>query len=168
MKQKSLPFKKGLPVIWLTEDYGRISLMEGEVTVVTTKDGETVVYVRAPDQWGGYWKRSFSPVAGMFQADPYPIWKLMPLNGQNVKKLKKRAEKATKLFREYEESYRKISTEVEQEARSWQSTEIARRVSALPNGPKFLKNVVARLGFKRPKDGVKVRTKKGGEVPTVK
>jgi len=155
-----------MPVIWLHEDYGRLSLREAEVTVVTTKDGETIVHARAPDRFGGFTKRSFSPVAGMFQENPYPIWKLMPLNGRNPKNLKKRAEKATNLFRAYEDCYRQISAEVEQEANSWRYAETARRAAELPNGPKFLKNVVARLGFKRPSNGVKVKV--NGKISLVK
>ncbi len=167
-KSKPLPFKKGMEVIWLTDDYGRIRLQAGEVTVVTTRDNETVVHVRAPDRWGGYWKRSFSPVAGMFQENPYPIWKLQPLNGHNVKNMTKRAEHATKLFEINRKAYTDIQRQVEYEANTWKYAEIERRAALLPNGQSFLQNVIARLGFKRPANGVKVRTQKGGEVTTVK
>lgn len=164
--KKSLPFKKGMPVVWLSSQYNDIRLQFGEVSVVTTHNGQTVVHVRAPDNWGGYWKRSFSPVTGMFQENPYPIWQLQPLDGHNAKKLTRRAEKATKLFRAYEERYKEITVDVETEARNWKYEEITRRTADLPNGPTFLKNVVARLGFKRPKDGVRVKV--NGKTTVVK
>jgi len=164
-KPKPLPFKKGMRVVYLSNEYGRIAISEAEVSMVTTKDGQTVVYTRTPDRWGGYYKRSFSPVAGMFQENPYPLWKLIPLNGKNMKNLTKRAEKATKLFREYEERYREITVQVESEAKKWQYEEIARRTEGLPNGPSMLKNVIARLGFKRP-NLVKVRI--NGEITTTR
>ena len=163
---KQLPFKKGMPVVWLTSQYHDIRLQSGEVTVVTTRDGATVVHVRAPDRWGGYWKRSFSPVAGMFQANPYPIWELQPLNGHNEKNLVKRAEKATKLYRQYEEIHKQTSLDVEKEARDWQYAEINRRMAKVPHGGKFLSNVVARMGFKKPKNGVKVKIH--GRISTVR
>ena len=168
MKKKALPYKKGMQVAYLTEAFHGVRLQEGEVTVVTTRNGATVVHVRTPDSWGGHYKRSFSPVAGTWQENPYPIWKLMPLNGQKIKQLKKRAERATKLYHEYEETHRRISLDVEKEARDWQYAEIRRRMESVPHGGKFLSNVVARLGFKRPKEGVKVRVKKGEEIVTVK
>lgn len=163
---KKLPFKKGDKVVYVTEDYGKIHIQEGEVTVVATRDGSQVVHVRTPDQWGGYWKRSFSPIAGMFQENPYPIWKLRVMNGDNIKNLKKRAEKATALFRKYQEAYQAIQNQVEAEANKWKYEEIARRAAVLPNGAPFLRNVVARLGFKKPKNGVKVKV--NGVISTVK
>ena len=167
-RTKPLPFKIGIPVVWLQDYYGRIIVQEAVVSKVNTKDGETVVYARYQDRWGNYHSRSFSPIAGMFQEKPWPIWKLIPLNGQNIKALNKRAERANKLFQEYEQRYKEITVDVEQEARQWQRDEIDRRTHELANGPKFLQNVIARMGFKRPKNGVKVRIHKDGEVTIVK
>ena len=157
MKRKALPFKKGMKVVWLYDYYGWMSLQEAEVSVVTTRDGEPVVYARYKNRWGDYNGRSFSPVAGMFQENPYPIWKLIPLDGKNMKRLYKRVERANKLFREYEQRYREITEEVDSETRDWKYAEINRRTEALENGPKFLQNVISRLGFKRPVNGVKVK-----------
>lgn len=153
---KKLTFKKGMPVVWFS-NYRRILLTKAEVTMVTTKDGQPIVYARSPDSWGGYNRRSFSPVAGMFQENPYPIWKLIPLEGRDFENMQKRAEKATKLFRGYEEAYTRISYEVEQEARQWQRDETARRTAQLSHGPSYMQRVISRLGFKKPRNGVKVK-----------
>ena len=167
-KPKPLPFKKGMKVICLTNCYDKISIQEAIVSMVTTKDGQPIVYTRTPDHWGGYFKHSFSTVAGTFQTDPNPIWKLMPQNGKNMKNLEKRAKRANKLYQQYQDRHRAISVDVERDARQWQNDELDRRTKDLPNGGPFLRNVVARMGFKKPKDGVKVRTRKGGEIVIVK
>jgi len=102
----------------------------------------------------------------MFQENPYPIWKLMPLKGTTIKRLQKRAERATKLYRQYEEIHKQVSLDSEKEARDWQYAEINRRMANVPHGGSFLKNVVARLGFKRPANGIKVKV--NGQVSVVK
>jgi hypothetical protein len=161
---KKLPFKKGMAVVWLTRYHGQIRVTEGEVTVVTTKDGAPVVHVRHPDNWGGYWKRSFSPVAGMFQENPYPIWQLIPLDGKSIKNLTKRAEHASKLFSEYQQKCEQIRRECEHEARRWQEEQYQERIKDLENGTQYLNNVVARLGFKKPKE---VKVKVNGKISSV-
>ncbi|KKN40486.1 hypothetical protein LCGC14_0732750 [marine sediment metagenome] len=166
MPKKPLPFKKGMKVVWLAQLYNRVQVTEGEVTVVTTRDGEPVIYCRHIDQWGNTWKRSFSPVAGMFQENPYPVWQLQPLNGQNFKALKKRAEKCTKRSQAYHEAYQEMQGEVHCEASTWEHQEVSRRAQLIPDGPKFAANVVARLGFKRPPNGVKVKV--NGAISLVK
>ena len=90
----------------------------------------------------------------------------MPLNGRDIKSLNKRAEKTNKLFQEYEQRYKEIVAQVEDEARQWQRDEISRRTVALPHGPKFLQNVISRLGFKKPSNGVKVKV--NGKISLVK
>jgi len=166
MSKKPLPFKKGMPVVWLSQLYSKVSLTEGVVTVATTKDGHPVIYCRHIDQWGNEWKRSFSPVAGMFQENPFPIWQLQPLNGQNFKALKKRAEKCTKRTQTYHEAYQEMQTQVHYEASTWEHEEVCRRGQLIPDGPKFVANVIARLGFKRPPNGIKVKV--NGKISIVK
>jgi hypothetical protein len=160
---KKLPFKKGMPVVWLTTYHGQIRVTEGEVTVVTTKDGVPVVHARTPDHWGGYWKRSFSPIAGKFQENPYPIWQLMELNGKNIKNLTKRAEKASKLFSQYQQKCEEIRRQCEYEARQWQEEQYQERTKDLEHGPQYLRNVISRLGFKRSKI---VKVKVNGDIRT--
>lgn len=164
-KAKPLPFKKGMKVVLLTRNYGSISLQEGVVSMVTTRDGETVVHTRTPDRWGGYYKHSFSPVAGMFQENPYPIWKLQPLDGKTIKNLEKRAKQANKLHQQHEDRYREISIQVESDAREWKYKELERRTKDLPNGGPFLQNVIARMGFKRPKV---IKVKVNGQITTTR
>lgn len=166
MKKKPLPFKKGMRVVWLDYSYGRISLQEAVVSLATIRAGEPVVYARYQDRWGNYHGRAFSPVAGMFQENPYPIWKLIPLDGKDIKALEKRANRANTLFREYEQRYKEITSEVEEEARKWKYDEINRRAAALEHDPKFMGNVISRLGFKKPPDGVRVKV--NGEITKVK
>jgi len=165
-KAKPLPFKKGMKVVYLSRHYDRVSLTEAEVTVVTSKDGAPVIHCRSIDQWGNEWKRKFSTVAGMFQEDPYPIWQLQPLNGQNMKVLRKRAEKCSKRHQAYREAYTAMQREVECESRTWEREEVSRRGRLLPDGPQFLANVIARLGFKRPPNGTKVKV--NGNISLVK
>lgn len=150
-KPKPLPFKKGMKVIWLNRHDGRISLTEGEVTVVTTKNGEPIIHCRHIDRFGNEWKCKFSPACGHFQQDPHPIWQLQPLNGRSVKALRKRAEKCTKRNRVYQEAYDAMRRDVEEESRTWQRDEVSRRGDLISDGPKFVENVIARMGFKKPK-----------------
>ena len=49
-KPKPLPFKKDMRVTYLSNVYNRISIQEAVVSMVTTKDGEPVVYTRSPDR----------------------------------------------------------------------------------------------------------------------
>ena len=164
-KPKPLPFKKGMRVICLTNAYNRISINEAVVSMVTTKDGWPIVYTREPDRWGGYYKRAYSPIAGMFQENPYPIWKLQPLNGKNTKNLEKRIRRANKLHQQQQDRYREIAVDVEREARQWQNDELNRRTKELPHGGPFLQNVIARMGFKRPKE---IKVKIHGEITTTR
>ena len=164
-KPKPLPFKKDMRVTYLSNVYGRIAIQEAVVSMVTTKDGEPVVYTRSPDSWGGYYKRSFSPVAGMFQENPYPIWQLRPLNGDNMKNLKKRAEKATNLHGQYKSKYEDIQRQVHYEAQTWEHQEIERRAKLLEHGQSFINRVIARMGFKRPKE---IKVKVNGEISKVR
>lgn len=161
---KKLPFKKGMAVVWLTSYHGQIRVSEGEVTVVTTKDGAPVVHVRHPDNFGGYWRRSFSTVAGKFQEDPYPIWQLQPLDGQDIENLTKRALHASRLHSEYQQKCEEIRRQCEYEARRWQEEQYQERIKDLPNGQQYLRNVVARLGFKKPKQ---IKLKYNGDIHTV-
>jgi len=163
-KPKPLPFKKDMRVAYLSNVYGRIAIQEAVVSMVTTKDGEPVVYTRSPDTWGGYYKRSFSPVAGMFQENPYPIWQLRPLNGDNMRKLQKRAEKASNLRSVYETAFQDMQRQVHGEAMEWERGEIEKRRAAIPNGDGFIARVIARMGFKRPAV-IKVRI--NGEVSKI-
>jgi len=163
-KAKPLPFKKGMKVVWLSRHYDKVSLTEAEVTVVTSKDGEPVIHCRHIDSWGNEWKRKFSTVAGMFQEDPYPVWQLQPLNGQSMKALHRKAEKASKRHQAYRDAYNVMQREVESESRAWEREEVCRRGNLIPNGPKFLANVISRMGFKKPKNGVRVKIKDREEV----
>jgi len=150
-KPKPLPYKKGMKVVWLNHHGDRISLTEAEVTVVTTRDGEPVIYCRHIDRHGNEWKRKFSTACGHFQQDPYPVWQLLPLNGQSMKALQKRAEKCTKRYQAYRDAYAVMQREVDSEARAWERGEVSRRGDLIPDGPGFLANVIARMGFKKPK-----------------
>lgn len=150
-KPKPLPFKKGMKVVYLNRLYDRVSLTEAEITVVTTRDSEPVVHCRSIDQWGNEWKRSFSPACGQFQENPYPIWQLQPLNDQSMKALHKRAKKCSNLHQTYRNAYTVMQREVESESRAWEREEVSRRGNLIPHGPKFLANVISRLGFKAPK-----------------
>lgn len=162
---KPLPFKKGMKVIWMSaRNYG-IYLTEGEVTVVTTRNGAPLIHTRHIDRHGNVWKRSFSPIAGMFQENPFPIYQLRPLNGDNMRNLQKRAEKASKLRNEYEEAYQSMQREVHGEAQQWERQEIGKRMEAIPHGDAFITRVKARLGFKRP-EVIKVRV--NGEISKVR
>ena len=161
---KPLPFKKGMKIVWLTHGYG-IHLTEGEVTVVTTRNGAPLIHTRHIDRFGNVWKRSFSPIAGIFQENPFPIWQLRPLNGDNMRNLQKRAEKASKLRNEYEEAYQAMQREVHGEAQQWERQEIQKRMEAIPHGEAFITRVKARLGFKRP-EVIKVRV--NGEISKVR
>ena len=161
---KPLPFKKGMKIIWLSHSNG-INLTEGEVTVVTSKDGAPLIHVRHIDRWGNVWKRSFSPVAGMFQENPFPIWQLRPLNGDDIKKLQKRAEKANRLRNTYENAYQAMQREVHGEAQQWERQEIEKRRKAIPHGDDYITRVKARMGFKRPEI---VKVKVNGEISGVR
>lgn len=163
-KPKPLPFKKGMKIIWLSHGYG-IHLTEGEVTVVTTKDGAPLIHARHIDSHGNVWKRSFSPVAGIFQENPYPIWQLRPLNGDDIGKLQKRAEKANKLRNAHEAAYQEIQRQVHNEAQAWERQEIEKRRKVIPHGDGYTRRVIARMGFKRPKV-IKVRIH--GEITTTR
>ena len=163
-RPKPLPFKKGMKIIWLSHNSG-IHLTEGEVTVVTTKDGVPLIHCRHIDSWGNVWKRSFSPVAGMFQENPFPIWQLRPLNEDNAKKLQKRAEKATKLYMDYRNAYQELQREVHNEAMDWERGEFEKRRVTLSHGEGYLNRVKARLGFKRPEI---IKVKVNGEISEVR
>ncbi len=163
-KPKPLPFKKGMKNVWLSHGYG-IHLTEGEVTVVTTRTGAPLIHARHIDRHGNTWKRSFSPVAGMFQENPFPIWQVRPLNGDNMRKLQKRAEKASKLRNDYETAYQDMQRQVHGEAQQWERQEIGERMKAIPHGDGYITRVKARLGFKRPAV-IKVRI--NGEISTIR
>jgi len=164
-KPKPLPFKKGMKVIWMsTRNYG-IYLTEGEVTVVTTRNGAPLIHTRHIDRHGNVWKRSFSPIAGMFQENPFPIWQLRPLNGDNIKNLQKRAEKASRLRNDYETAYQNLQREVHGEAQQWEREEIEKRRTSIPHGDAYIARVRARMGFKRP-ELIKVRV--NGEITTTR
>lgn len=154
-KAKPLPFKKGMKIVWMSHGYG-IHLTEGEVTVVTTRNGAPLIHARHIDLHGNVWKRSFSPVAGMFQENPYPIWQLRPLNGDDIKKLEKRAEKANKLRKAHQAAYEDMQRQAHREAQTWEYQEVEKRGKLIPNGDGFTRRVIARMGFKRPKE-IKVR-----------
>lgn len=151
-KLKPLPYKKGDPVVYISSlDYG-IRLSQGEVTMVTTRDGEQFVYVKTICDSGYTWKRTFSSKPGRyFQQDPYPLWQLRPLNGDNMANLEKRAKQASKLYEAHRAACKEIEYEVERQARDWQYKELDRRRKALPNGFPFLVRVASRMGFKQPK-----------------
>jgi len=163
-KPKPLPFKKGMKVVWINHNHG-VSVTEGEVSLVTTRDGAQIVHVRHIDQFGNIWKRSFSTVAGMFQEYPFPIWQLRPMNGDNIENLKKRAEKATALYNKYQQEYQQIQRDVHSEAINWEYAEIAKRVKELPHNNAYIDRVKARMGFKRPEI---VKVKVNGEISEVR
>ena len=161
---KKLPFKKGMSVVWLTRYHGQIRVTEGVVTMVTTREGHPVVHAKHVGREGYEFKRSFSPVAGMFQENPYPIWQLIPIGGKSIKNLSKRAEHASKLFSEYQQKCEEIRRQCEYEARRWQEEQYRERIKDLENGSRYIDNVVARLGFKKPKT---VKVNVNGNISTV-
>lgn len=150
-------FHKGQKVLWLSHGYSYgIHLTEGEVTLITNKDGAPVVYARHIDRNGNEWKRKFSPIAGMFQENPYPIWQLRPLDGDDVSALHKRAEHATKLRNNHEAAYQDMQRQVHNEAMQWEREEVEKRIKLIPHGQQYINRVIARMGFKRPAT-IKVR-----------
>lgn len=161
---KKLPFKKGMAVVWLNRYHGQIRVTEGVVTLVTTRDGHPVVHAKHTGRENWEIKRSFSPVAGMFQENPYPIWQLIPMDGKSIKNLTKRAEHSSRLFSEYQQKCEEIRRQCEYEARRWQEEQYQDRIKDLENGPQYLDNVTARLGFKKPKS---IKVKYHGKVDTV-
>ncbi len=162
-KSRVFNFKKGEKVVFLNESYDQIQLAQGVVLMVKQAmdvkrwDGKhltlPVVYVRFPDRWGGHYSKKFSEHYGMFQENPYPIWRLRKLTNGEMRSLVKRAAKATKLHQVYIEETKKIEVDVDQAARDWKYREFDKRKSALPHGGMYFRNAVARLGFKRPQSG---------------
>ena len=159
-KDKALQFKKGDKVVFLDESYDRIRLDDGVVMMVKKAmdvkrwDGRIVtlpvVYVRFTNQWGYTYSKKFCAEYGMFQENPYPIWRLRLLKDGEMRTLEKRASHASKLHQGYIDEAKKIEVDVEQEAREWKYKELDRRKEALPHGGMYLRNVIARMGFKRP------------------
>lgn len=147
-KPKPLPYKRGDEVIYIQTDYG-LRITRGTVTAVRNDKG--IIYVQSTGYHGTIWKTAFGRECGHFQRDPRPIWQLQPLNGQNVKLLERKAEKCNKRHRAYEEAYAIMQRDVEDESRAWQREEVFRRGNLIPDGPKFVENVIARMGFKKPK-----------------
>jgi hypothetical protein len=159
-KDETLQYHKGDQVIFLTESYGRIQVDQGVVLMVKKAmpikrwDGTVrtlpVVYVQFKSRWGDTYSKKFCAEYGQFQENPYPLWRLRLLKNGEMRNLEKRARHATKLHQVYLDKAKQIDVDVEQEAREWKYREADRRKEALPNGGMFIRNVVARMGFKRP------------------
>jgi len=156
-------YKKGDKVIFLNESYDRIQLEEGVVLMVKKAmpvkkwDGKVltlpVVYVSFTNRWGGVHSKKFCAEYGPFQENPHPIWRIRHLTNGNMRGLEKRASHATKLHQAYLDEAKKIEADVDQEARDWKYKELDRRKKEIPHGGMYLRNVVARLGFRRPQSG---------------
>lgn len=145
-KPKPPLFKKGDKVIYLNNGY-HPTIIEAEVSATR---GE-VVCTRHPDRWGGFYRRAFSPEAGNFQQDPYPIWQLMLYPGPKVvKNIEKRLRKAAKNYDKFRQAYEQIERDVQDEARQWAREESSRRQSQLKHGGAYIDNVIRRAGFKKP------------------
>ena len=159
-KSKAFDFKKGDKVVFLDESYDKIQLTEGTVMMVKKAvdvkrwDGKIitmpVVYVHFTNRWGCAYSKKFSDEFGAFQQDPYPLWRLRHLQDGEMRSLEKRGSHASKLHQVYIDEANKIEVDVEQKAREWKYRELDKRKQALPHGGMYLRNVVARLGFKRP------------------
>ena len=158
-KSEAFKYKKGDIVVFLDESYDRIRLQRGIVLMVKKAmpvkrwDGTVlnlpVVYVQFENRWGAPYSKKFCAEYGSFQENPYPLWRLRHLK-EEMRSLEKRGAHATKLHQAYIEKAKKIEVDVEQEARDWKYTQLDKRKAALPHGGMYLRNVVARLGFKRP------------------
>lgn len=148
-KVRATDFKRGDKVIYTQGSYGNgLSITEAVVTVVA----KGVVHVKSVTEHGWEIKEKFGEIVGHFQENPRPLWRLRKITpGENLKNLYKRAKKATALRHRYEELYRHIQTEVEEEARKWKYEEINRRTAKLPHGSGFYDRVLARMGFRKPK-----------------
>ncbi len=153
--RKALAYKKGDCVLWVRYDYYDCRLHEGVVSSRT----ETAVYVKEEIKFATgsnlytvvfteqdqseYYRRGYTT---------YPFWMLRKVKeGEDLKKLRKRLEKATKLHRKYQDEVSKIEREVEIEARAWQRDEEKRRISTLPHGQDYMMRVLARAGFSQEK-----------------
>jgi len=161
-KSKTSDFKKGDKVVFLDESYDKIRLAEGVVLMVKKAvevkrwDGKIltmpVVYVHFTNRWGSTYSKKFAEDYGPFQENPYPLWRLRHLQDGEMRSLEKRGSHASKLHQVYIDEAKKIEVDVEQEAREWKYRELDKRKQALPHGGMYLRNVVARLGFKRPQN----------------
>lgn len=161
-KSRALDFKKGDKVVFLDDNHERIVVEQGVVFLVRQNmpvkrwDDKvfhlTVVYVEYVSCYGHRFTRKFAEEFGKFQQDPYPLWRLRHINGDEFANLKKRSTRARKLYDAYREEIRRIDIQVESEAREWKNRRRDELEKAIPHGQKFLENVVARMGFKRPKN----------------
>ena len=159
-KSRVFKFKKGDKVVFLEESYGKIRLDEGVVLMVRQSmtfkkwnDHEVsipVVYVQFTNRWGSTYSKKFAEEYGAFQENPYPLWRLRHLKDGEFRNLEKRANHASKLHQVYLDKAKQVEIDVEQEAREWKYREMDKRKAAIPHGGMYLRNVVARLGFKRP------------------
>jgi len=147
---KATDFKRGDRVIYgrHTYDYG-ISITEAVVTVVA----KGVVHTKHVAERGWEFKEKFGEKVGNFQENPRPLWQIRKVMvGDNLKNLRKRVKKATGLHSRYRQQYQEIQNQVDSEAREWKYREIERRASKLAHGNGYLDRVLARMGFKRPKN----------------
>ena len=159
-KSRAFDFKKGDKVVFLDESYDKIRLEEGVVLMVKKAmpvkrwNGQVltlpVVYVQFTNRWGSTHSKKFCDEYGAFQENPHPLWRLRQVNDGGMRSLEKRASHASKLHQVYIEAAKKIEVDVEQEARDWKYKELDKRKQALAHGDTYLRNVIARLGFKRP------------------
>ena len=160
-KSRALGFKKGDQVVFFRDSYENISVTAGCVSLVRKDmpfkrwDGVmvtgTVVYVKCTSMHGQVFTHKFCDTYGPFQRNPEPVWRLRHLRLPEYRNLVKRAQHASKLHALYEEAARRIEIDVEQEAREWRYREQERRKKNIPHGRGYLNNVIARMGFKRPK-----------------
>lgn len=163
MRKSKLPtFKRGDKVVFVRYDSYGISVTDGVVSQVRTdpqfgytvhvkhtvcfRPGEESVWSYAfmenlrRDGFSGYTQR-------------YPLWMVRPLGeGENAKKLIRRAEKATNLHKQYRNRYDEISRQVDYEAHEWKRQQVEDRTRNLPHDWNFMQNVVSRMGFKMPKE----------------
>lgn len=164
MKKAKVQYKRGDPVVFIRLDSYGVTVTDGVVSQVRTDPAwGLMVYVkhkvsfRPGDE--SIWNYAFVEKLGhdryVNSTSQYPLWMLRPLrDGENIKRLQKRANHATNLHKQYRTRYDDISRQVEYEAAEWKRQQIEQRTKDLPHSWPFLENVVSRMGFKKPREKV--------------
>ena len=156
MKPSKKPsYKRGDRVLYFTDGHYSLTLWDAEVTAVRQQsEGHWIVHTRSHGQLvNGYWSKRFSTKG--FEYHPgneiCPIWQLRPFtNADDFENLKKRAETASRRFKDYRSAEECMEREVHSEASSWEIEERTRRRELIPDVA-VLKNTLARMGFRQPR-----------------
>ena len=162
MRKPKIEYKRGQKVVFVRFDSSGISLTDGVVSQVRTDPqwGYTVhvkhtVCFRPGQEnvWNYAFVENLHRETYTGYTQRYPLWMLRSLGeDENIKKLIKRAEKATNLNKQYRNRYDEISRQVDYESHEWKRQQIEQRTKGLTHNWDFLQNVVSRLGFKKPRE----------------